>query len=67
MKIRLVSSDETVVKKDTLPFIKDVHRLIEKHPEYLEGIRAGVVHIGFNPGHREAIKIRHPYSQEQEP
>lgn len=47
----------TIVDKRTLPFIKDIHVLIKKHPEYLEGIRQGVVHIGFNPGHSPKPKI----------
>jgi hypothetical protein len=51
MKIRLIRDDEMVVKKATLPFIQEVHRLIAKYPEYIDGIAAEVVHIGFNPGH----------------
>ena len=41
---------------ERLPFHRDVHRLIEQSPEYLEGIKQGVVHLAFNPGWREAIK-----------
>jgi ribosomal protein L7/L12 len=37
----------TFVKKSDLPFYEEVHRLIEKHPEYLEGIKQGTVHIRF--------------------
>jgi hypothetical protein len=45
-----------IMKASELPFYEDIHGLIEKHPEYLEGIIAGVVHIGFNPGEREKRK-----------
>jgi hypothetical protein len=39
----------TLIKKSELPFYKDVHALIKKFPEYLEGIRRGEVHIKFLP------------------
>ena len=39
-----------IVKKSQLPFIRDVHRIIKEHPEYADGIRAGVVHLAYNPG-----------------
>ncbi|MFH2075135.1 MAG: hypothetical protein ABIJ57_07275 [Pseudomonadota bacterium] len=38
------------VKRKELAFHKEIDRLIKKHPEYLEGIEQGVVHISFNPG-----------------
>jgi len=40
-----------LVPKSELPFHKDVNYLIKRHPEYLQGIRDGVVHIRFNAKH----------------
>jgi len=45
----------TLIKTSELPFYKEVHALIERHPEYLEGKRKGVVHLAFDPGCRQGI------------
>lgn len=34
-----------------LPFIREVHRIIKDHPEYADGIKAGVVGIRFLAGY----------------
>lgn len=39
----------TIIKESELPFHREVHRLIKKHPEYLTGIRLGTVHLAWNP------------------
>lgn len=39
-----------IMSKKELAFHREVDRLIKKHPEYLDGIEQGIVHIGFNPG-----------------
>ncbi len=41
----------TIIRTSELAFYRDVHALIKRSPEYLEGIRAGVVHLAFDPGH----------------
>jgi hypothetical protein len=47
-----------IIKEKDLPFIRDVHRLIKKYPEYLDGIREGRVHVAFDPGWREIMQDR---------
>jgi hypothetical protein len=39
------------VRRKQLAFHKEVDRLIKLHPEYLEGIERGTVHIKFRPGY----------------
>lgn len=39
----------TMVRETELPFYREVHRLIEKNPQYLDGIREGTVHLKFRP------------------
>ena len=48
-----------LIKESELPFYKEVHRLIDKYPEYLEGIKKGVVHLAFDPGQRQPIVEDH--------
>lgn len=48
----------TIINERDLPFYRDVHRLIKKYPEYLDGIREGRVHLAFNPGERVGLIIR---------
>lgn len=43
----------TIVRDKDLPFIREVHRLIEKNPKYLDGIRQGTVHIKFKPTRKQ--------------
>ncbi len=38
-----------IMRKSELPFYKEVHRLIEKKPDYLDGIRKGIVSVGYHP------------------
>ena len=42
----------TLVRSAELPFHREVNRLIRDNPEYLDGIRKGIVHVAFNPGQR---------------
>lgn len=39
------------VQKEDFPFFNDIRRLIERRPEYAQGIKEGVVHLAFLPGH----------------
>ena len=43
----------TIVREKDLPFIREVHRLIEKNPKYLDGIRNGTVHLSKNPERKQ--------------
>ena len=42
----------TLVRSAELPFHREVNRLIRDNPEYLDGIRKGIVHVAFNPGQK---------------
>ena len=39
----------TIIRTAELPFYRDITALIKRNPEYLEGIRDGVVHLAFDP------------------
>jgi len=40
-----------IIKESELPFYRDIKRLIDRRPEYAEGIKEGVVHLAFLPGY----------------
>ena len=42
----------TPVRSSELPFHREVNRLIRDNPDYLDGIRKGIVHVAFNPGQK---------------
>jgi len=39
-----------IISEKEFPFVREIQRLIKDRPEYLDGIRAGVVHLAYNPG-----------------
>ena len=49
-----------IVKKSEYPFFQEVNALIKKYPEYQEGIKQGIVHIKFLPGHSPHPKKKEP-------
>lgn len=50
------------IRRQELAFHREIDRLIKKHPEYLEGIEKGIVHIKFLPGHAPNPKRKAPES-----
>ena len=47
----------TIIKTADLPFYREIAALIKRHPEYLEGIRDGVVHLAFDPKRKPKPRV----------